>query len=199
MFYDHYIKIFSNNYEIIYILFLIIIVSFYILFNYIKYKDFKFKYHYNILMIAEGLVYGLLLIILINGFEIFNFNFLYIKENIFLHFYYCLGAGVWEEIFFRLFIFNILFYIFSKFIFNIDNSYILAILFSSILFSYFHYIGNFADSFIWSIFIIRFIAGIYLCIIYVILYRVFPQTTSADRCSHVLHKKRLGHSGSALA
>ena len=83
-------------------------------------------------------------------------------------FYSCLGAGIWEEILFRYLLLSSLIKVFKKII-DKYSSIILSIFISALLFSMFHYIGSLGDVFNIYTFIVRFVGGIYLGIIY--LYR----------------------------
>ena len=152
--------------QFLYIIFLSLIVFIYIYVNRKNYYNYKFNSFFNIIMIFEGFIYGLLLIIILNGYNYFLNTSIYVYDDFFLNFYFSLGAGVWEEILFRLFIYNIIFLIVNK-ILNKDVSYILSIVVSSILFSLFHYFGQMADVITLKSFIIRFVAGIILCLIYI--------------------------------
>ena len=55
-------------------------------------------------MLIEGIAYGFFLILIINGTVIFDLPLFYVYEKYFFNFYSSIGAGVWEEIFFRLLI-----------------------------------------------------------------------------------------------
>ena len=100
--------------QLYYFIVLCIVIIFYILYNYDKYDGFYFSLNYYFRMISEGLAYSLILLVFINGFDFFNSNIVYDYNTYLLNFYSSLGAGVWEEIFFRLFIFNILVYTLFK-------------------------------------------------------------------------------------
>ena len=69
---------------------------------------------YLFLMYLEGAFLGLLLLFFLNN----NFLAYTVEyyEDIFLSFYLCLGAGIWEEILFRFILINLLlfFFFFSK-------------------------------------------------------------------------------------
>ena len=139
-----------------YIIFLLILVLLYIYINKNKYNDYKFNSLYNIIMIIEGIMYGFILLIILNGYNYFLKTSNYIYDEFFLNFYFSLGAGVWEEIFFRLIIFNLTFFLIKNLL-SKNSSYIVSIVFSSILFSLFHYFGQMGDIYTLKSFVIRFV------------------------------------------
>tara|TARA_B100000029_G_scaffold479935_1_gene527470 strand:+ start:322 stop:747 length:426 start_codon:yes stop_codon:yes gene_type:complete len=117
-------------------------------------------------MYIEGIILGFFLLIILNGYNslyLFSFNY---YDNYYIYFYYCLGAGIWEEILFRFIIFTFIYYLFKK-ITTINISAFISISISSILFSLIHYIGPYADIFSVYTFIIRFVGGVVLCLIYI--------------------------------
>ena len=120
------------------------------------------------LMFIEGVVLGIILVFLLNGFDFLNLNYDYYLYDYNFMFYSCLGAGIWEEILFRFIFLNLFILISSKF-FSKYSSLTISIFVSSLLFSFFHYIGSLGDVFILYTFIIRLFGGIYLSIVY--LYR----------------------------
>ena len=88
-------------------------------------------------------------------------------ENIQFNLILSLGAGIYEELIFRVFLFFIL-YRLVKFIFKSMGHFstqFFALFLSSILFSSFHFMG--AESFAQDAFTIRFIAGILLGFLYI--------------------------------
>ena len=134
---------------------------------------FKIKYNYLGLMLFEGLLFGCILLLLLNDNSIFVLNSLTYQNHLLLNLYLCIGAGVWEEILFRVILFSLL-YNFISYINKGKYDYInlfFAVILSSVLFSLFHYIGVNADSYNISSFIIRFIGGVFLSVIY--FYRGF--------------------------
>ena len=79
-----------------------------------------------------------------------------------------LGAGLYEELFFRVLLVSLLIWIFNKWFGSKSwASYASAILLSAILFSAAHYSGNMGDPFTMSSFLFRFIFGVILNGLYV--------------------------------
>jgi len=79
-----------------------------------------------------------------------------------------LGAGLYEELFFRVFLVSVFIWIFGKW-FGPKSwaNYVSAILLSAVLFSAIHYTGNMGDPFTMSSFLFRFLFGVILNGIYV--------------------------------
>ena len=127
-----------------------------------NFKTFDISLKYIAVMIIESFLYaGILLAVLQNiylfqGAIFSNFN----------NFILSIGAGLYEELIFR---FLLLFVLSKSFIFILKikefSSLVLSIVVSSVLFSMFHYIG--LESFTPVSFTMRFIAGIYLSLIYI--------------------------------
>ena len=161
-------EIITSNTFITYNGLLLILIFLFIFYNF-KNKSPKFTLSYIFIMFIEGIFFGLLLVFILNGFSVFNYS----QQNYFLidysfMFYSCLGAGIWEEILFRYLLLSSLIKVFKKII-DKYSSIILSIFISALLFSMFHYIGSLGDVFNIYTFIVRFVGGIYLGIIY--LYR----------------------------
>ncbi len=127
-----------------------------------NFKTFDISLKYIAVMIIESFLYaGILLAVLQNiylfqGAIFSNFN----------NFILSIGAGLYEELIFR---FLLLFALSKSFIFIFKikefSSLVLSIVVSSVLFSMFHYIG--LETFTPISFTMRFIAGIYLSLIYI--------------------------------
>ena len=117
-------------------------------------------------MIVEGFFFGTLLyVIFIN-----TPNLLILGKNgidVFDKLYLAIGAGIFEEIIFRLLPIGLISYLMLK-VFKLDkiSIFIPLILISSFIFSGFHYIGSFGENFNWSTFLLRFSAGCYLGILF---------------------------------
>ena len=104
--------------------------------------------------------------------------FMGLSENILLsildrniipeQFYLSIGAGIWEEILFRVGAITFTVYL-LKYILSYAHLFAIsfAIISSALLFSLFHYIGQFGDLFTFRSFYIRTIAGIILGILYI--------------------------------
>ena len=151
----------------------LVAVLFFIFFVHKSEKNkFPIKYNFLIIMLIEGILLGFLMLVLLNNSSIFSTPKYLYQDNLLLNLYLCIGAGIWEEILFRLFIFSILFTLLgSIFKEKAILQIFLSLIVSSILFSLFHYIGNNADIFQLNTFIIRFIGGFVLGVIY--FYRGF--------------------------
>ena len=122
---------------------------------------------YLLLMVIESIFWSFTLIILMQRFDILLLQ-ISNQASISNQLYLAIGAGIWEEMLFRV----ILIYISMKF-FTIllkcknINSIICSLLLSSLLFSLFHYIGNMGDVFTLNSFLLRGFAGLILATIYV--------------------------------
>ena len=161
-------QIITNNTIITYNSLLLILILCFIFYSYND-KKIEFNLNYIFLMFIEGIIFGLSLVVILNGYNVFNYS----SQNYFLidysfMFYSCLGAGIWEEILFRYLLLTILIGFLNKAT-NKYTSIIISIIVSSLIFSMFHYIGSSGDVFTIYTFIVRFVGGIYLSIIY--LYR----------------------------
>ena len=77
-----------------------------------------------------------------------------------------LGAGLFEEFFFRVLLLNALFWVLRFFFGNTLLTGAVAILTASLLFSLSHYVGNMADTFQWYSFLFRWMAGLLFTVIY---------------------------------
>ena len=155
--------LYFGEYGKIILLLTIIIFSIMIFFKGKTYLDDNdFNTHYLFFMIFEGLFFGILLFLIFSNIP----NLLIVGKNeigIFEKLYLAIGAGIFEELIFRLLLIGFTSFLICK-IFNINYSsvFIPALILSSFLFSGFHYIGNYGDNFNWESFLLRFSAGGYL-------------------------------------
>ena len=110
---DIYEYFFYNS--ISYYSFLFLILFLFFMFFYFNNKNnFIFNIKYNYFMYLEGVLFGLILVFILNGTDSFNNISSNYYNDIFLTFYLCLGAGIWEEILFRFLLFSFLYIILSK-------------------------------------------------------------------------------------
>ena len=94
-------QIITNNTIFTYNSLLLILILCFIFYSYND-KETEFNLNYIFLMFIEGIILGLCLVVILNGYNVFNYS----SQNYFLidysfMFYSCLGAGIWEEILFR--------------------------------------------------------------------------------------------------
>ena len=82
-----------------------------------------------------------------------------------------LGAGIYEELLFRLILLSLLAWGFRRAGGTTRSSLVLAAVVSSVLFSAAHYLGARGDAFHWFSFLFRFLAGIFFSVLFV--YRGF--------------------------
>ena len=127
-----------------------------------KFKSFEIKYNYLFFMALESIAYAYLLLLLLQNIYLLQGT----GANWLSSFLLSIGAGLYEELIFRF----LLIFILTKsisFVFKVKEFYslILSIMVSSILFSIFHYIWE--ESFAPISFTLRFLAGIYLSVIYI--------------------------------
>lgn len=78
-----------------------------------------------------------------------------------------LGAGLYEELFFRVILVSALLWIFDRFFAKRMAAYITAILLAAVIFSLVHFVGSMGDPFTLGAFLFRFLFGLALNAIYV--------------------------------
>lgn len=131
-------------------------------------KNQQFNYQFFILMLLESVLFAFVMfifvekigsVLLLDGFAPGR------KELIVL----ALGAGVYEEFIFRVILISG-FTFFLKDILRLHpvTSAVMAVVIASLIFSLFHYMGSLGDAFEIKSFLIRFVAGIFLSVLYVL-------------------------------
>lgn len=127
----------------------------------------KLRSGYFIMMIIESALWGLALSLVLSKITLFLF-----KEGsniVFQQMVLAIGSGLFEEFLFRVILVGILAIILGLFI---RNNYwykmTLAIVIAATIFSYFHFIGEFANELKMSIFLFRTLAGVLLGYLYVL-------------------------------
>ena len=160
--------LFGNFANLVYhfVLFLIILYVFYNS----KYQLFNDKINLAYLfgMCLESIFWSFFLVATLESIALF-FLASPINNDILEQFYLSIGAGIWEEFIFRFFLINIIIFV-SKYLLNNSkfSSFIISIVLSSIVFSLFHYIGDYGDFFEWKSFLFRFSGGLFLSILYLL-------------------------------
>ena len=143
-------------------------ITLFLIFCYIGYKHRdillkgEIKIHILMIMIIESFAWGGALLIIM---KVTNLFFLAspISSDLLEQFYLSIGAGIWEELIFRLGMINLFTYLIASFFkYNKLFSIFLSLMFSAALFSIFHYIGIYGDIFTWQTFILRMVAGLFL-------------------------------------
>ena len=125
----------------------------------------NFRVSYSLLMVIEGIFFGTILFVSLSKFY-YIFSIGYAKSEALTNLYLAIGAGIFEELIFRLFPLGIVYFFIIKIF---PKPYLVCMfltVFSSFFFSIFHYIGFYGEPFLWSTFFIRFVGAIYLCAIF---------------------------------
>jgi membrane protease YdiL (CAAX protease family) len=127
----------------------------------------KLKVHYFFLMFAEAFCYSLILGVLLQS--ILRLSGLVAGSpgnGALQNFALSLGAGLFEEIIFRVILLNILFLLLNFVFKNKVTTAVISVLAASFLFSLSHYIGSMADSWQLYSFMFRWIAGMLFTVLY---------------------------------
>lgn len=126
---------------------------------------------YFLSMIFESAIYTVLITMIIVGFldAILTMNLLQSPEelNKTQLFALSLGAGLYEELFFRVILVGGLSLFFINFISKKEIAYAISALAAALIFSGVHYIGQYGDFFTLGSFLFRFLFGLALNLIYV--------------------------------
>jgi len=77
-----------------------------------------------------------------------------------------LGAGIYEELLFRLILLNVAIGLLAWMRAGRNASVIGGIALTSVIFSAAHYVGSSADDFLWRTFLFRFLAGVYFAVLF---------------------------------
>ena len=119
-----------------------------------------------LIMFFESIVWATLLVIMM--INIPTFLSLSNEDHLIQQVVLAIGAGIYEEFVFRVLLISGL-AIFFGLIFNWGEfgKTFLSVIISSAIFSIFHFFGSYGDTFSFSLFFVRFIAGIFLAMIYI--------------------------------
>ena len=127
----------------------------------------KLKANYFLLMFAEAFTYSLVLgvalqyILRLSGLTAGGPG-----NGALQNFALSLGAGLFEEIIFRVLLLNLLFFLLSYVFKSKVTTAVISVLAASFLFSWSHYIGSMADSWQLYSFMFRWIAGMLFTVLY---------------------------------
>lgn len=133
-------------------------------------SELNWKYFY--LMFFEAIAYAVILLFLISGMitQIFNLALSESIESLSVlqQFTLSLGAGLYEELFFRLILVSAGIWIFSKLLDKRWAGGIAAVVLSAFIFSIAHYTGSLGEAFTFTSFTFRLLFGIALSAIYLL-------------------------------
>lgn len=136
-------------------------------------KSLKRKYFLG--LILESILYAILVSIIISLFLGLLFQLTTGSPLLELSklqlFALSLGAGLYEELFFRVILVSVLLYLFKQFIKSYKTASAAAIIIAALTFSGVHYVGEYGDVWTLNSFLFRFLFGLFLNLIYV--YRGF--------------------------
>lgn len=128
----------------------------------------EFRFQFFILMILESLLFALLMYVIVDkiGDALLSVPTDQGKKELIV---LALGAGVYEEFIFRVVLISG-FTFFLKDILRLRavTSMVVAISAAALIFSLFHYLGSLGDVFDIQTFLVRFLAGIFLSLLYVL-------------------------------
>jgi len=134
-------------------------------------KDIPIRSRYFFWMIGESVVYAIVLGLAVGttvGF-IFNAHPAPSQEMSFLQqVALSLGAGLYEELLFRVVLVSGVFYLINLFGNNSTRSYIITAIIAAAIFSWVHYTGSLGDTFTLSSFTFRFLFGLALNALYIV-------------------------------
>ena len=162
---------FGRYAELVYGLFLFIIILNIMYLNRKVIKDGRLKFSFLFYMLIESIFWSLGFILAMSVSE--NLLLSILERNIIPEqFYLAIGAGIWEELVFRVGLIGLILIFMIRIVgYNGIFSALLAIIISSVLFSLFHYLGPFTEIFAFKSFYLRTFAGIFLGSLY--LFRGF--------------------------
>ena len=95
-----------------------------------------------------------------------------------------LGAGIYEELLFRLILLSATVWLIRRWWTAQNMSLVLAVLVSSLIFAAAHYVGHAGDVFHWFSFLFRFMAGVFFSILFI--YRGFGIAAGAHAAYDIL-------------
>ena len=120
-------------------------------------------------MLLESVFWGFLSGFIIRYFTVsFPLFFGEFSNTILSNIGLAIGAGLFEELLFRVVLTTLLIYLFKRLFRHPFPSIVVSVLVASFLFSLAHYVGNMADHFTLYSFVFRFVAGIWFTTLYAV-------------------------------
>ena len=158
---------FGHNAELVYALSLLFIFLIIIFYNREVIDKSRLKISLLSFMFLESFIWGALFVVMMGLSEKLLLSIM--QRNILPEqFYLSIGAGIWEELLFRVGMLGLIIYLLKHILgYNFLFSAFTAIIFSSFLFSFFHYIGDLGDIFTFRSFYLRTFSGIFLGSLYI--------------------------------
>ena len=158
----------GNGSEIVYGLLLMIVFFGVMFLNRRVVINGKLKFTFLLLMIIESLTWCICFVIIMSVSEQLLLSIM--ERNIIPEqFYLAIGAGIWEELLFRVGAIGLSLSFLTKVVgYSGIYSVIIAVIFSAVIFSLFHYLGPFGDNFAYKSFYLRTLAGIFLGSLYML-------------------------------
>lgn len=132
-----------------------------------KFKELKIRSNYFLMMIFESIIWSMLLFAILSKGQLLlaKGTAKLLLQQIVLS----IGSGIFEEFVFRVVLVSGLALVIGLFV---KKQYwykmLISIVIAAIIFSAFHFIGEYADAPITSLFILRFAAGVFLGYIYIL-------------------------------
>ena len=139
---------------------------------------------YFVWMILESAVYGVLVAIMVSGIVgailtaapaplrgaalLLTAGAPQVEMGLSLKLALSVGAGVYEELLFRVILVGGLFWFFQSILPRRGTAYVLAALIGAVLFSWVHYVGAYGDAFAIGSFLFRFIFGLVLNVLFLL-------------------------------
>ncbi len=134
-------------------------------------KEIPIRSRYFLWMIGESIVYALFLGIIVGttvGFIFSAFPSPTDSMSILQQVALSLGAGLYEELLFRVVLVSGVFYLINLIGDNSTRSYIITAILAALIFSAVHYTGSLGDTFTLSSFTFRFLFGLALNALYIV-------------------------------
>ncbi len=151
------------------------------IFLYERKKSIPLRARYFGWMVAESACYAVVLAFLVSGFVGMLFAFApaelsralmtgapQVRQSFWTQLALSIGAGLYEELVFRVILVGSLFWLFRRILRRTDSAYIIAAVLGALLFSAVHYVGALGDVFTLPSFTFRFLFGLALNAVFLV-------------------------------